>query len=52
MAAISGMILSFARAVPGSRAMLAFVTCSILATLGLTTSIAIERLVSAWSKYI
>jgi len=52
MAAISGMILSFARAVPGSRAMLAFVTCSILATLGLTTSIAIERFVSAWSKYI
>ncbi len=49
MAAISGLILSRSRAVPGSRSMLVFVTCSILATLGLTTSIAIERFVSARS---
>lgn len=48
IAALSGLILSRARAVPGSRSMLAFVTCSILATLGLTTSIAIERFVSVW----
>ncbi len=47
IAAISGMIFSLRRAVPGSVAMLAFVTCSILATLGLTTSIAIERFTSA-----
>ncbi len=47
IAAISGMMLFLSRAVPGSRAMLAFVTCSILATLGLTTSIVIERFVSA-----
>lgn len=47
IAAISGLIVSRARAMPGSRAMLAFVTCSILATLGLTTSIALERFSSA-----
>jgi 1,4-dihydroxy-2-naphthoate octaprenyltransferase len=46
MVAISGLALSRSRAVPGSRAMLAFVTCSILATLGLTASLAIERFVS------
>ncbi len=49
MAAITGLIVSLARAVPGSRAMLVFVSCSILATLGLNTSIAIERFVSLWS---
>jgi len=43
IAAISGLLLSFSRAVPGSRAMLVFVSCSILATLGLTCSIAAER---------
>jgi 1,4-dihydroxy-2-naphthoate octaprenyltransferase len=46
VAAITGLALSIYRAVPGSRFMLAFVTCSILATLGLTSSIAIERFVS------
>lgn len=46
IAAISGLVRSRSRAVPGSRSMLAFVTCSILATLGLTTLIAIERFVS------
>lgn len=49
MAAITGLILSLARAVPGSRAMLMFVTCSILTTLGLNTSLAIERFISIWS---
>lgn len=41
--AITGMILSAKRAFPGNRAMLLFVTCSILATVGLTASLAIER---------
>jgi len=48
IAAIAGLVLSLSRAAPGSRAMLAFVTCSILATLGLTTSLALERFVSIW----
>lgn len=49
MMAIAGMILSFSRAVPGSRSMLVFVVCSILVTLGLTTSLTIERFISGRS---
>lgn len=44
--AITGMLLSIFRAKPGTRAMLAFVTFSILATIGLTASIAVERFLS------
>jgi len=44
--AITGMLLSISRAKPGTRSMLAFVTFSILATIGLTASIAIERFLS------
>lgn len=46
IAAITGMLLSISRAKPGTRAMLAFVTFSILATIGLTASLAIERFIS------
>jgi len=41
--AIAGMLVFRSRAMPGNRAMLLFVTFSILATLGLTAAMAIER---------
>ena len=41
--AVAGMLACMPRAMPGNRAMLGFVTFSILATLGLTAAMAIER---------
>jgi 1,4-dihydroxy-2-naphthoate octaprenyltransferase len=41
--AVAGMLACMPRATPGNRAMLGFVTFSILATLGLTAAMAIER---------
>jgi hypothetical protein len=41
--AVAGMLACRPRALPGNRAMLGFVTFSILVTLGVTAAMAIER---------